>query len=167
MKIAITSTGKDLDAQVDPRFGRCQFFLIVDTDTMEYEALENEQAEARGGAGIQAGQFMAERGVKAVLTGNCGPNAFQALSAADIEIFTGVSGVTKEAIERLGITMISEKKLEEMIDDLIKRNKRLIEERGKGAFGPLMAIVMKKIRGRVKAEIISKILKKHLEEFIK
>lgn len=100
MKIAITSTGKDLDAQIDPRFGRCQYFIIVDTDTMEYEALENEQAEARGGAGIQAGQFMAERGVKAVLTGNCGPNAFQALSAAGIEIFTGVSGTAREVIER-------------------------------------------------------------------
>jgi len=100
MKIAITSTGKDLNTQIDPRFGRCQYFLIVDTDTMECEAIENDQAQARGGAGIQAGQLMAQRDVKAVLTGNCGPNAFQTLSAAGIEVVNGVSGIAREAVER-------------------------------------------------------------------
>ena len=100
MKIAITSTGKDLDARVDPRFGRCEYFLIVDTETMEYETIENENAQSRGGSGIQAGQLIAQKDVKAVLTGNCGPNAFQALSAAGIEIFTGVDGIAKEVIER-------------------------------------------------------------------
>ena len=100
MKIAVTSTGKDLDAQVDPRFGRCEYFLIVDTDTMDYEAVVNENAQSRGGSGIQAGQFMAQRDVKAVLTGNCGPNAFQTLSAVGIEIFTGVNGVVREVVDR-------------------------------------------------------------------
>ena len=66
MKIAITSTGKDLDAQVDPRFGRCQYFLVVDTDTMEFEAFENANAQNSGGSGIQAGQFMAQKDVQAV-----------------------------------------------------------------------------------------------------
>jgi len=77
-----------------------------------------------------------------------------------------VGETAKEGIERLGMTMISEKKLEEMIDNWIERNKSFIEERGKGAFGPLMAMVMKKVRGRVKAELVSEILKKRLEEFI-
>jgi len=72
----------------------------------------------------------------------------------------------KEAIESLGLAMISQKELEKMIDDLIEQNKSLIEERGKGAFGPLMGIIMKKVRGRVKAELVSEILKKRLEEFI-
>jgi len=72
----------------------------------------------------------------------------------------------KEAIKSLGLAMISQKELEELIDDLIKRNKILIEERGKGAFGPLIGMVMKKVRGRVKAEMVSEILKKRLEEFV-
>jgi len=86
------------------------------------------------------------------------------------EIITWLSkheGATaKEAIESLGMAMISQKELEEMIDDLIERNKSLIEERGKDAFGSLMGMVMKKVRGRVKAELVSGILKKRLEEFI-
>jgi len=86
------------------------------------------------------------------------------------EIITWLSkheGATaKEAIESLGLAMISRKELEKMIDDLIEQNKSLIEERGKGAFGPLMGIIMKKIRGRVKAELVSEILKKRLEESV-
>jgi predicted Fe-Mo cluster-binding NifX family protein len=100
MKIAITSRGDHLDAQVDPRFGRCQYFVIIDPETMEWEAIENENAQLRGGSGIQAGQLMAQKDVKAVLTGHCGPNAFQALSAADIEIYTGIDGTVQEAITR-------------------------------------------------------------------
>lgn len=99
MKIAITSTGNHLEAQVDPRFGRCQYFVIVDPETMEWEAIDNENAQLGGGSGIQAGQLMAQKDVKAVLTGHCGPNAFQTLSAADIKIFTGIDGTVQEAIE--------------------------------------------------------------------
>jgi len=72
----------------------------------------------------------------------------------------------KEAVESLGLTMISQKELEKLIDDLIEGNKSLIEERGKGAFGPLMGVIMRKVRGRVKAELVSEILKKRLEEFV-
>jgi len=99
MKIAISSTGLDLETQVDPRFGRCQYFVIVDTDTMEFEGVENTNMTAGGGAGIATAQMVADKGAKTVLTGNCGPNAHQTLSAAGVEVVTGVSGTVREAVE--------------------------------------------------------------------
>ncbi|MDD5566197.1 MAG: NifB/NifX family molybdenum-iron cluster-binding protein [Candidatus Omnitrophica bacterium] len=99
-KICITSEGNSLNASVDPRFGRCQYFIIVDTDTLEFEAVENPNIESMGGAGIQSAQFVTSKKVKAVVTGNVGPNAFQTLQAAGIDIFTGASGTVKEAIEQ-------------------------------------------------------------------
>ncbi len=87
------------------------------------------------------------------------------------EIITWLSkheGTTaKEAIESLGLAMISQKELERIINDLMERNKSLVEERGKGAFGPLMGMIMKKVRGRVKAEMVSGILKKRLEDLVR
>jgi len=100
MKIGVSSTGKDLDAQVDPRFGRCSYFLIVDTETMSFESISNESAMASGGAGIRAAQTVAKEGVKVVITGNVGPNAFQTLSAAGIKVCTVTFGSIKEAIEK-------------------------------------------------------------------
>ena len=100
MKICITSKGDNLDSYVDLRFGRCQYFIIADTDTMDFEAVQNPYVEAMGGAGIQAGQLIATKQVKAVLTGNVGPNAFSTLQAAEIEIITGVSGNVRKVIER-------------------------------------------------------------------
>ncbi|MFC2062492.1 NifB/NifX family molybdenum-iron cluster-binding protein [Chloroflexota bacterium] len=99
MKIAITATGSTLDAEVEPRFGRCQYFVIVDPETMEFEAMENLSAMEPGGAGIAAAQVIVGKDVKAVLTGNCGPNAYQVLSSAGIQVITGVSGKIKDAIE--------------------------------------------------------------------
>ena len=99
MKICITSEGKTLDAKVDSRFGRCQYFIFFDTETGDFQAQENLNAQFQGGAGIQSGQLMASKGIKAVLTGNVGPNAFQTLNAGGIDIYTGVSGSVKEAIE--------------------------------------------------------------------
>ena len=100
MKIGISSTGEDLNADVDPRFGRCKYFLFVDTDTMDFETVSNESAMASGGAGIQAAQTVAKAGVKTIITGNMGPNAFQTLSAAGIKVFTGANGTVKEAVEK-------------------------------------------------------------------
>ena len=100
MKIGVTSTGVNLDADIDQRFGRCKYFLIVDTESMDFEVFSNENAMASGGAGIQTAQKIANKGVEAVVTGNVGPNAFQTLSAAGIKIFTGASGTIKEAVEK-------------------------------------------------------------------
>jgi len=100
MKIAITATGNTLDADVDPRFGRCQYIILVDPETLAFEALENANAAASGGAGIAIGQMIAGTGVKALLTGNCGPNAYQVLSAAGVKVLTGVSGKVRDAVAR-------------------------------------------------------------------
>ena len=100
MKIAVTSTGPTLDDAVEARFGRCAYFLIIDLDTMEFEALENPNIALGGGVGIQSAQLMAEKGVSTVLTGNCGPNAFQTFGAANIEVITGVSGQVRQAVEQ-------------------------------------------------------------------
>jgi predicted Fe-Mo cluster-binding NifX family protein len=100
MKIAISSSGKDLDSQIDPRFGRCAYFLIVETEDMSFEVFDNENIALGGGAGIQSAQFVASKGAKAVITGNCGPNAVRTLSAAGVELFVGQAGTVKEVIEK-------------------------------------------------------------------
>ena len=99
MKIAVSSTAPDLDAQVDPRFGRCQYFVIADSDTMEFEGVENTNMMAGGGAGIATAQMIANKGAQVVLTGNCGPNAHQTLSAAGIQVITGASGTVRDALD--------------------------------------------------------------------
>ena len=100
MKICITAQGNTLDAAVDPRFGRCQYFIIVDTDTLAFEAIANPNMDSAGGAGIQSGQLIAQKGAKTVLTGNVGPNAFQTLQAAGVQVITGIRGTVQEAVEQ-------------------------------------------------------------------
>jgi predicted Fe-Mo cluster-binding NifX family protein len=100
MKICVSSVAESLDAPVDPRFGRCQYLVIVDSETMQFEAISNLAMGAMSGAGIQAAQTIASRGVRVVLTGNVGPNAFQALTAAGIEIVTGAFGTVREVVEK-------------------------------------------------------------------
>ncbi|MFC1676171.1 NifB/NifX family molybdenum-iron cluster-binding protein [Planctomycetota bacterium] len=99
MKIAITSTGQTLDSQVDPRFGRAACFIIIDTETMDFSAIENSNIAAAGGAGISSAKAVIDAGVQAVLTGNCGPNAERTLSAGKVKLYTGVTGTVSEAVE--------------------------------------------------------------------
>jgi predicted Fe-Mo cluster-binding NifX family protein len=101
MKIALTSTGKELTSDIDPRFGRCAYFIVVDTDSRNVEIFPNENKDLTSGAGIQAATFIASTGVQAVITGNCGPNAIDVLSAAGIDLYTGEGGRTvKASMER-------------------------------------------------------------------
>ena len=100
MKIAVTSTGPALDDHVEARFGRCPYFLIINTDTMQFEAIENPNIALGGGAGIQSAQLMSEKGVTTVLTGNCGPNAFSVFGQAGIQVIVGVSGPVRNAVEQ-------------------------------------------------------------------
>ena len=108
MKICVTATAGDLNAQVDPRFGRSQYFVIVDSDTMAFEAMANEAMNAPGGAGIQAAQAMVNKGVNVVVSGNMGPNAFQVLSTAGVKVATGAYGTVKEAVEMYKSGKLSE-----------------------------------------------------------
>jgi len=99
MKIAVTSTGKTLDSQVDPRFGRAAYFIIIDTETMDFSAIENESVAAAGGAGISSAKTVIDAGAQAMITGNCGPNAEQTLTAGGIKLYVGVTGTVAEAVE--------------------------------------------------------------------
>jgi len=100
MKICVTASGTDIDAEVDPRFDRAVNFIIVDTDTMDYEVVNNPNAEAAGGAGIQSGQLISSKGAESVLTGNVGPNAFQTLNAAGLKVYIGIAGTVRKAVEK-------------------------------------------------------------------
>jgi predicted Fe-Mo cluster-binding NifX family protein len=101
MKIAITATGKQIDSQVDPRFGRAQFILILDESGAVLEAVDNSQnLNAMKGAGIQAGKVLSDRKVDVLLTGYCGPNAFTTLKAAGIKVGVEQSGTVKDALDR-------------------------------------------------------------------
>lgn len=99
MKVAVSSSGNGLDSPVDPRFGRCGIFMIVDTETMKAEPVVNNSISSAHGAGIGAAQTVASLGVKAVITGHVGPNAHTALSGAGVEIYTISEGTLKEAVE--------------------------------------------------------------------
>ena len=101
MKIAISSTGKDLDSHLDPRFGRASYFIILDAETMDFEAVENTRKLNRPqGAGIQAGQIIADHHVDALITGHCGPKAFKVLQNAGVKIVTGVGGRVADAVDQ-------------------------------------------------------------------
>jgi predicted Fe-Mo cluster-binding NifX family protein len=108
MKICVTATASDLNAQIDPRFGRSQYFVIVDSDTLAFEVVPNEAVNAPGGAGIQAAQAMVNKGVDVVISGSIGPNAFQVLSTAGVKVATGAYGTVKEAVEMYKSGKLSE-----------------------------------------------------------
>lgn len=99
MKIAVSASGQDLDAQIDQRFGRCEYFLIVEADTMETQAFPNDNRNQTSGAGVQAAGFVINKGAQAVLTGSCGPKAMDVFNAQDIPVHTGHAGSIRQAVE--------------------------------------------------------------------
>lgn len=100
MKIAVSSTGNTLDSNMDQRFGRAAYFIVLDTETMNFEPLDNGASASTGGAGISAAQAVVDKGAGAVITGNVGPNAMNVLQAAQIDIFRGSPVSVKENIEK-------------------------------------------------------------------
>jgi predicted Fe-Mo cluster-binding NifX family protein len=100
MTVAISSAGPSLDATVDPRFGRCEFFLIIELDSMSFEAVPNTSTTLEGGAGVQAAKLLIDRGVETVLTGYIGPNAERVLSSAGLNVITAVSGTVSEIADQ-------------------------------------------------------------------
>lgn len=100
MKVVVSSTGKDLEAPIDPRFGRAAYFLVVDTETLDFEVVPNSQnLQAAQGAGVQAASLVARHKPAAVITGHCGPKAFQVLQAAGIPVVVGASGSVRDMVE--------------------------------------------------------------------
>ncbi len=100
MRIAVTAQGKEISSEIDLRFGRAKWLIVVDTETGDYEARDNiVNLNAVQGAGIQTGQNISNLGVEAVITGNVGPNAFKILNAADIKIFLAEKQTVAEAID--------------------------------------------------------------------
>ena len=101
MKVALSASGKSLNDLVDPRFGRCLFFVVVDTNGMKATAYSNESLYLQGSAGIQAAEFLAEKKVSAVITGHCGPNASLSLHRAGIKLYEGQGGIPiNQALEK-------------------------------------------------------------------
>lgn len=100
MKIAVSAKGGSLTAQMDERFGRCEYFVIVDSATMRFNAVFNPSSAASGGAGPSAAREITRHGAKVLITGNVGVNARQALEAAGINVLTGAGGTVKEVVEK-------------------------------------------------------------------
>lgn len=109
MKVAVTSTGKDLDCMLDERFGRTEYFIIADTDAHEFEAFKNENLNSAHGTGVQVAQLIAGKGIQALITGNVGLNAIKVLKESDIDIFRASSMTVRQALKSF-----SEGKLEKV-----------------------------------------------------
>ncbi len=102
MKVVVTALGQDLDSEVDPRFGRAHWMILADTGSDAVEVLDNrDQASAGQGAGVQAAQLVIAAGAEALLTGHCGPKAFQVLEAGGVAVYSGVTGTVREALRKL------------------------------------------------------------------
>ena len=101
MKLAVTSQGSNLQYPLDPRFGRAKYFIVVDTETGAFSAVDNSvNLNAAQGAGIQAAKKIVELGVDALITGHVGPKAFSTLQAGKIRIYAGASGTVADAVEQ-------------------------------------------------------------------
>ena len=98
MKIVLTTTGNDLNAKLDPRFGRAAKFLVVDLETDSLQVVDNAQVNASHGAGIQAAEAVVKLGAQAVVTGRCGPKAFRVLQSAGVAIYSTEASTVTEAL---------------------------------------------------------------------
>ncbi len=102
MKVAVTSKGTLLDSEVDPRFGRAPYILLVDTDTFAFEVIDNsDNANAFKGAGIQAATMVSDKGATVLMTGYCGPKAFFTLEAAGIKVVSDSTGKVRDAVKAI------------------------------------------------------------------
>lgn len=88
MKIAVSTTGQSKESQLDRRFGRCEYFLIYDTETGDYKAVLNNGVSSGGGAGIAAASQVIDENISVIITGNLGPNAFELIEKAGIEAYS-------------------------------------------------------------------------------
>jgi len=100
MKIMVSASSTELSSPIDPRFGRCTYFLFVDSENMQFEAIENPNITSSSGAGIQSAQLVADKGANVLLTGSCGPYALQTLKTAGVEVIVGVTGTVQEAVQQ-------------------------------------------------------------------
>ena len=100
MKIAVSASSPELSSPVDPRFGRCAYFIFVDSETLQFEAVENPNVTFSSGAGIQSAQLVASKGTNVLLTGSCGPNAFQTLHTAGVKVVVGTIGTVQDAVQQ-------------------------------------------------------------------
>ena len=98
MRIVVSSEGDGLDATASTVFGRCPIYLFIDTQTLEFESVANPAVSQGGGAGIQAAQFVVNRGAQAVLTGNLGPNALEVFQAAGVSGYLVPEGTVRQAV---------------------------------------------------------------------
>lgn len=99
MNIAVTATGGSIEAKMDERFGRCKYFVVVDSETMKFHAFMNPNTDVLGGAGPAAAAKIAEIGAEVLITGHVGVNAQQALDAAGIRVVTQNADTVREAVE--------------------------------------------------------------------
>lgn len=127
MKMCVSASSGSLDAAVDSRFGRCPYFVIVDSETMDFKAVPNDFSSAAHGAGIQAAQTVVNSGAKVFITGNVGPNAFNVLAATGIKIVIGASGSVKEAIEKY-----KNGQLQEVSNPTVGGHFGMAQDRGRG-----------------------------------
>lgn len=152
MKIALTSTGETLESQIDPRFGRCAYFIIVDTDTMDFEVAPNQFAMAAQGAGIQASQFIIGKGVKKVVSGEFGPNSAETLSSAGILNPDMSEKIKRESKEKGGI-FLGEIPFDPVVVESLKTGKPVVTYKEKSGVKDILYNMWHKIEETLKKEI--------------
>jgi len=108
MKLCITSTGNTLESTFEQRFGRCPYFIIYDTDSKEFDAIENTNGDSAHGAGIGSAQEVVSKNIDVVISGNMWPNAKQVLDGENIKVYKGTGSTVLENIELFEKNELSE-----------------------------------------------------------